>query len=454
MEMSNLRVADLEDNRFRTPLGVAKSTLFRFLRILLIGQVLLAACPRHSSAADNLNIALKPAASKLIAHLTAKQQTSVSIGSFSGTTKLDAKFESGISKALIRLLNELQPGVVGKGDGYSIRGRFADLAEPKSQPIPSPEGSESIESRVQVRVTVELVDVNGNLIDSFRANVEIREVDAVKKPPDPPLPNRKTVPKFLTLPFSAEVARAAQKSISEQRKETRPFVNSTGMLMVWIPAGRYMPRAQNGDPSFDLGEDATEMLPKVSMFRIAATEVTQRQWAGLMTSEPWSKYSRIDAGPDMPAAGVAWNEALAFCRLLTDSEREKGLIDEGSEYRLPTELEWEWACLAGNLGPLNFEGDAVLLEQHARFGEQPQRVKALKPNAFGLYDTLGNVSEWCYRISKPSELQSDPDDLSAKFGVLRGGSFQRAPKHIRSHTRDDFNGNGNDETGFRVLLHN
>jgi formylglycine-generating enzyme required for sulfatase activity len=66
------------------------------------------------------------------------------------------------------------------------------------------------------------------------------------------------------------------------------------------------------------------------------TEVTQGQWKAVMGTEPWKKKPFVKEGPDYAASWVSWNDAVAYCKKL--SERE------GKTYRLPTEAEWEYAC--------------------------------------------------------------------------------------------------------------
>lgn len=75
--------------------------------------------------------------------------------------------------------------------------------------------------------------------------------------------------------------------------------------------------------------------------------VTQGQYEALMGVNP-SYFKGV--GKDAPVERVSWNDAVDFCKKLTEREKEAGLLDEGYEYRLPTEAEWEYACRAGSKG--------------------------------------------------------------------------------------------------------
>src|SRR5262249_7006427 len=108
---------------------------------------------------------------------------------------------------------------------------------------------------------------------------------------------------------------------------------------------------------------------------------------------------------DFPVESVSWDDAVDFCRRLSERKEEAGRV-----YRLPTEAEWEYACrawgaaLAFHFGPRLMRGRgwfdwwAGTEKETAEEEERPTRpcpVGQLPPNAFGLYDMHGNVDEWC-----------------------------------------------------------
>ncbi|HIE51455.1 MAG TPA: hypothetical protein EYP85_06820, partial [Armatimonadetes bacterium] len=124
-------------------------------------------------------------------------------------------------------------------------------------------------------------------------------------------------------------------------------------------------------------------------------------------SRPTKPYGNPDRGfghHGYPAIGITYHAAEQYCRWLS--------LKTGKKYRLPTEAEWEYACRAGVLpaGPLE---DRTWLDDHAWYWENSEDkthpVAAKQPNAWGLYDMLGNAAEWCQgRDARP---------------VVRGGSY-------------------------------
>ena len=154
-----------------------------------------------------------------------------------------------------------------------------------------------------------------------------------------------------------------------------------------------------------------------------------------MGTEPWWGKE----GPNYPATYVSWNDAVAYCKKLSEKE--------GKTYRLPTEAEWEYACRAGTKTAWSFGNDEKVLGDYAWYEENADdigeeyahQVGLKKPNAFGLYDTHGNVFEWCHDYYEEDYYQQSPTNdpqgpESGSFRVLRGGSwnFLRALRSFRS----------------------
>ena len=218
-----------------------------------------------------------------------------------------------------------------------------------------------------------------------------------------------------------------------------PIVNSVGMVLVPIPSGEF----QMGSPDFDKDAQDNEKprhLVKITKpFYLSAFEVTQQQYEKVMGDRPWQGEDFVTDGPDYPATNMRWKEAVDFCRKLSEQE--------GVEYRLPTEAEWEYACRAGTNTVYSFGDDVSKLGQHAWYdkngwnaGKQHAQPAGQKlPNTWGLYDMHGNVLELCQDLFTPygeENVQNDPTDPAQfKGNSLRGGAFLLSPEFARSASR-------------------
>jgi len=168
---------------------------------------------------------------------------------------------------------------------------------------------------------------------------------------------------------------------------TIPLSGSVNLDMVWIEPGTFIDETQHKviiDKGYWLGK----------------YEVTQAQFEVVWGDNPSSFQ-----GADRPVEMVHRNRALGFCIMLTEQERAAGRLPEGYEYTLPTCEQWEYACRAGTTTDLNSgknlsdankcpEMDEVGWYQY-NSNDMTHPVGQKKPNAWGLYDMHGNVSEWC-----------------------------------------------------------
>ena len=284
----------------------------------------------------------------------------------------------------------------------------------------------------------------------------------------------------------------------------QPFVASTVMLdMVPIKEGKFL----MGD-SRDLairGETPCVEITITKPFWISRFEITNRQFRHLTPAHITREWNhRKLNGNEQPAAEVSWDEAVLFCKALTDKERKLGRVPEGYEYRLPTEAEWEYVCRAGKTtdyywgndfgtdGAMYANGLDIKSGKTFNFEVEPGAapedgfevsapVGSFKPNDWGIYDMSGNVGEWCYDYYAPNTyiiLQNAPDrkdpcntravvvkyeqlmnfdaqsvvrEIPCK--VIRGGNWGCSPEKLRSAARLYMPQNEkNNGVGFRPVL--
>lgn len=168
-------------------------------------------------------------------------------------------------------------------------------------------------------------------------------------------------------------------------------------------------------------------------------EVTQAQYKSVMGENP-----ACFKGDNLPVEHVSWNDAVEFCKKLTERERLLGRISQKQEYRLPSSEEWEHACRAGTTTRY-YTGDSEAdLKRagwyHENSGGKTHPVGQKESNAFGLYDMHGNVWEW---TSTPG----------GSDRVHRGGSWcHYADRCESSYWRSNSPEGRCSYLGFRVVL--
>ncbi len=226
-------------------------------------------------------------------------------------------------------------------------------------------------------------------------------------------------------------------------------LKTTNTPMAWIPPGEF--EMGSRDPK----DDGRHRVRLTKGYWMAQIEVTQREYDKMTGANP----SRFAGSPYLPVDWVAWDQAAAYCRKLTDLENEAGRLPAGYEYRLPTEAEWEYACRAGS------DQDFSVPEEWAwsrdRSGGRPHEVAESQPNPWGLYDMHGNAMEWCIDAWAESpkgknEVAVDPvkigrPDKETTF-VVRGGAWWLPADQCTSQWRFRNHNNPNGFRGFRIVL--
>lgn len=249
-----------------------------------------------------------------------------------------------------------------------------------------------------------------------------------------------------------EQAQPLRQNSEYQIKQSQKFICSTiKATFILIPAGEFIMGNNN---SFD-DEKPEHKIIISKKFWVAETETSIEQYE-IITGK---KNDIISSNSKLPVVYVSWNDAVNFCNILT--EIEKLNLPNGYVYRLPTEAEWEYMCKSGQISLKE-------IDQHAwhngNKGTDRHLIKQKLPDKNGIYDTLGNVLEWCldstemneYGLSTgtyKNEKQTDPLSRIGKFRVCRGGSWcydenQCNPTRRYADEADFSSG----DLGFRIVL--
>ena len=214
-------------------------------------------------------------------------------------------------------------------------------------------------------------------------------------------------------------------------------MDGLGLSLVLVPAG-----------SFDLGsEQHPDTQPvhtlTIAPFYLGKFEMTQGQWKALMSTNPsFYQGEKFPQADTLPVEQVSWED----CQKMLAEINKKA---PGGGFRLPTEAEWEYAARAGSAGPL--PATEVLRYAWLRENSEPANpappvrtgmyligsgviasphpVGTSEPNRWGLYDMLGNVSEWCSSLFQPYPYDAgDGREAAAGQGarVVRGANFADA----------------------------
>jgi len=218
------------------------------------------------------------------------------------------------------------------------------------------------------------------------------------------------------------------------------------MEFVLIPAGHF----KMGSPEQEPGRQDNETEHEVAIskpYLLATKEVTVAQYVKVTGTNPGNPQIR---DPNAPIQGVNYLDAMKFCELLGKQD--------GNEYTLPTEAQWEYAARAGTKG--HVFGDSDDLEPIAWYrknsNDAPHPVGTKRANSWGLYDMIGNSREWC--LDGPgnysAEMVQDPvGPMTGPWKVVRGGSWSDTPQFCRSASRHYIGVlHRIEDGGFRVVL--
>ncbi len=272
--------------------------------------------------------------------------------------------------------------------------------------------------------------------------------------------------------------------------KTPPLINSIDMKLAPIPPGKFLMGSPHKEPGREEQEGPQHEVVLTRPFCMGVCDVTVGQFKAFVKETSYrteaerglgldngafrpypvlNNVFRYDAQinwrnpgfeqtDDYPVVCVSWNDAKAFCDWLSDKE--------GKKYALPTEAQWEYSCRAGSRTRFSFGDDDQELGQYAWYNDRsrgkPHPVGQKRPNAWGLYDLEGNVSQWTadwytadYYQKSPQEDPPGPGAGAGGTRVLRGGNWWDVANYSRAaHRNGDFWHPWQSSTniGFRVVL--
>ncbi len=234
---------------------------------------------------------------------------------------------------------------------------------------------------------------------------------------------------YSKFPFDTKEAKTRQKETAKDLDIPVETVidlgGGTTLTMVLIPSGEFI----MGNTRERSRHAPVRKVRLTRPFYIGKYEITQQQWNVLMGSNPSETQKN-----DNPVEYIAWYDCWEFIQKVSEKEKKC--------FRLPTEAEWEYCCRAGTPSRFYFGSDESRLEEYAWYGKNSRwkshPVGQKKPNAWGLFDMYGNVSEHCFDwfVVYSTQLVTDPfGPVSGKYRVSRGGSISARPSYFSSYFR-------------------
>ena len=302
--------------------------------------------------------------------------------------------------------------------GYALLNDWGTSEEPPSEP-PSPNPSQDMTSEGMATAKI------------------------ITQPVEEPIPP--TIPTVPSTPPAREVVMGSMEPPEGFEKEYK--AGDSGIVLQWVAPGTF----QMGSPPDEQYRRRWEDAHPVTItegYWLGRYEITQKTWVEMgMENNSYFK------GPKNPVGRVSWNDALLFCKKLSDHVKTNQEVPPGYVFRLPSEAEWEYACRAGTQTASSF-GDAMSSKQ-ANFDGRSPLGKAAKginrkrpmpvgyypPNAWGFYEMHGNMWEWCLdewrEFTDRKEVNPLPSraEINPRYKVVKGGSWYVHGWECRSTSR-------------------
>jgi eukaryotic-like serine/threonine-protein kinase len=364
--------------------------------------------------------------------------------------KPEERFQTAKEVAVLlgQHLAELQSGAPRRAEGVSDR-RKANAPVPAS-PVANAPGSPRRRSSLKRGVVVAAACLLAVL--AIAAGVYFWPPGLFK---DIPVTNpaiHQDMPPLAVAPFDAAQAKAHQEAWAKHLGVEVEDTNSIGMKLRLIPPGQFLMGSPDDEPGREAHEGPQHEVVLTKPFYMGVHDVTVGQFKafvkakgyqteaekgggswrpfpdGWWKSDPQVNWQNpgFEQSDDHPVVCVSWNDAKAFCDWLSDRE--------GKKYALPTEAQWEYACRAGSSTTFSFGDDEQELGQYSLYKANSKGktnpVGQKKPNAWGLYDLEGNVTQWTadwytadYYQKSPKKDPPGPRASTVGTRVLRGGCW-------------------------------
>ncbi len=248
-------------------------------------------------------------------------------------------------------------------------------------------------------------------------------------------------------PAPEKVAATVGKTIQDSLKS-----GGKGPLMVVIPAGKFA----MGSTSSKNSDERPRHDVTVEQFAVSQYEITFAQYDLFAKAKgkktPDSLYLDRETHP---VIFVSWDDAYYYTKWLSE--------ETGQKYRLANEAEWEYLASTGKKTTYWWGYDEEPNRAHC-FGcgtnldpRKPTKIGSFEANAFGLYDTSGNVAEWIHdcwhdNYKGAPEYADVWEGGDCSYRVVRGGAYSTPPQSIRNAKRDKFKSDkAYDHIGIRVV---
>ena len=235
---------------------------------------------------------------------------------------------------------------------------------------------------------------------------------------------------IVLLCLAASITPAVAQKLGDSKTNSKD-----GLVYLWIPPGSVTTGCSPRDKECFPDEYPARKITLTRGFWLSRTEVTQAAFERVMGYNP-----SVFQGSDLPVEYVTWVEADDYCTTIGG--------------RLPTEAEWEYAARAGTTGSRYGNLDEIAWYWgNSKFSTHPVGQK--KPNAFGLYDMLGNVVEWTYSwfsVQLNQENINPTGPSYAEYKALKGGGWWDDANLVRASYRRHFETTDMDyNIGFRCV---